>query len=109
MNKIKSVAMNIVNQILDLAETPVDKRQAINDQCDEFVSEVLQEYFGQIDTVVGLRKSTYLYYFTDVDTGEKCVIEQEYKSEKNAFNNAFKKMRHYGEQEIRLDKVVKPT
>jgi len=47
----------------------------------------------------------YKYHFTDVDTNEKCVIEQEYKSEKHAFRKVFKKLRRMGEQEIRLDKV----
>lgn len=45
MNKdeFKAIAMNIVNQILDLAETDVSKRQAINDQCDDFVIQLLAQ------------------------------------------------------------------
>ncbi len=38
---LHKLAMNIVNQILDTAETPVEKRQAINDRCDEFVFQCL--------------------------------------------------------------------
>lgn len=33
----RSLSMNIVNQLFDLAEVPVEKRQQINDRCDEFV------------------------------------------------------------------------
>ena len=33
----------------------------------------------------------YKYYFTDIDTLKTCVIEQNYKSERQAFNKAFKK------------------
>jgi len=47
----------------------------------------------------------YKYHFIDVDTNEKCIIEQEYKSEKKAFREVFKKLKRMGEQEIRLDKV----
>ena len=35
----KKVAMNIVNQILDLSGAGVEQRQSINDRCDEFVLE----------------------------------------------------------------------
>lgn len=39
---LKFVAMNIVNQILDEAGTDVDIRQAINDDCTQFVKEYLE-------------------------------------------------------------------
>ena len=38
------LAMNIVNQLFDLAGTPTLKRQEINDQCDQFVYKIIQEY-----------------------------------------------------------------
>jgi len=38
---LKKLSMNIVNQILDIAETSVEKRQNINDVCDEFVFDLL--------------------------------------------------------------------
>jgi hypothetical protein len=44
-NEIKKIAMNIVNQLYDLAEVPVKKRQAINDKADEFVIKILQSAF----------------------------------------------------------------
>lgn len=44
MKPARHVAMNIVNQILDLAGTDVAKRQAINDQCDDFVEKLVKEY-----------------------------------------------------------------
>lgn len=40
----RMIAMMIVNQILDLAGTPVIKRQEINDKCDKFVLDALKKY-----------------------------------------------------------------
>lgn len=42
-NKAKAISMNIVNQLFDLAEVPVVKRQAINDRADEFVLKMLNK------------------------------------------------------------------
>jgi hypothetical protein len=36
------LAWNIVNQLFDLAEVPVEKRQAVNDQADAFVTSLLE-------------------------------------------------------------------
>lgn len=38
------LAMNIVNQLFDLAEVSVEKRQAINDKADAFVTELIQKH-----------------------------------------------------------------
>jgi hypothetical protein len=38
------IAKNIVNQLFDLAEVPVEKRQEINDRCDEFVVSIIEPY-----------------------------------------------------------------
>lgn len=46
MNKeqqLERLAMNIVNQLFDLADVPVEKRQAINDEADRFVLRLLQQ------------------------------------------------------------------
>lgn len=43
-HRIHFLAMNIVNQLFDLAEVPVDKRQAINDEADDFVYRLLVEH-----------------------------------------------------------------
>lgn len=46
MNKeqqLKRLTMNIVNQLFDLADVPVEKRQAINDEADAFVLVLLQQ------------------------------------------------------------------
>lgn len=40
---LKRFAMNIVNQLFDLADVPVEKRQAINDKADSFVLRLLQQ------------------------------------------------------------------
>jgi histidinol phosphatase-like enzyme len=40
-NKLKKQAMGIVNQLYDLAEVQVDKRQQINDKADEYMIEQL--------------------------------------------------------------------
>lgn len=40
---LTAIARNIVNQILDEAETSVEKRQAINDSCDVFVTRMLHQ------------------------------------------------------------------
>ena len=47
----------------------------------------------------------YRYYFKDLDTNQKCVIEQDYKSEGSAFRKAFEELKHYGDMEVRLEKV----
>ena len=47
----------------------------------------------------------YRYHFRDLDTNERVIIEQDYKSERKAFFKAFKRLRHYGEMEIRLEKL----
>lgn len=44
MKALQHLAMNIVNQLFDLAEVPVPKRQAINDRCDEFVRGLVAEF-----------------------------------------------------------------
>lgn len=40
----KRIAMNIVNQLFDIAEVPVKKRQEINDVCDDFVITMLDKF-----------------------------------------------------------------
>ena len=42
--KLDKIAMNIVNQILDLTGTSIEIRQQINDECDEFVKTILIEF-----------------------------------------------------------------
>ena len=39
------LAMNIVNQLFELAGTSTEKRQEINDSCDQFVYNIIQEYY----------------------------------------------------------------
>ncbi|MCF7796120.1 hypothetical protein K9M42_03430 [Patescibacteria group bacterium] len=39
IQKFKKQCMGIVNQLFDLAEVPVKKRQAINDEADEYVQD----------------------------------------------------------------------
>lgn len=36
-NTLKKISMGIVNQLYDLAEVPVEKRQAINDIADQYL------------------------------------------------------------------------
>jgi len=40
-NELIKTAMMIVNQLYDLAEVPVEKRQAINDIATNYVNEIL--------------------------------------------------------------------
>ena len=42
---INRISINIVNQLFDLAEVPVEKRQAINDKADDFVFVMLLHSF----------------------------------------------------------------
>jgi hypothetical protein len=42
--KVPFVAQNIVNQLADLWEVPVDLRQATNDRCDQFVSRLIKAH-----------------------------------------------------------------
>ena len=44
MKDKEHIAMNIVNQLFDLAEVPVVKRQEINDTADDFVKKMLDKY-----------------------------------------------------------------
>jgi len=44
MRNKEHIAMNIVNQLFDLAEVSVEKRQEINDKADVFVNEMLDRY-----------------------------------------------------------------
>lgn len=39
---LRSLAMNIVNQLADLWKVPVNVRQATNDQCDDFVMKLIK-------------------------------------------------------------------
>lgn len=48
-NRFKKECMGIVNQLFDLAEVSVEKRQAINDKADEY----LQEQFLRLFAVSG--------------------------------------------------------
>lgn len=41
-SELKKQAMGIVNQLFDLAEVPVEKRQEINDKADEYITEQLR-------------------------------------------------------------------
>lgn len=41
---IRTLSMNIVNQLFDEAEVPVEKRHTINDKCDRFVQKLIGEY-----------------------------------------------------------------
>jgi len=43
--KIEGVSRNVVNQLYDLAEVPVKKRQSINDTADEFVIKLISQLF----------------------------------------------------------------
>lgn len=38
------MALNIVNQVLDLSEASVEQRQKINDVCDQFVTRLLEDH-----------------------------------------------------------------
>lgn len=40
----RRVAMNIVNQLFDVAEVSSERRQAINDQCDDFTENLLTQF-----------------------------------------------------------------
>ena len=47
---LQFLAMNIVNQLFDLAEVSVEKRQAINDDADAFVYRLLVAHIdGQVE------------------------------------------------------------
>jgi hypothetical protein len=41
-DSLQFLAMNIVNQLFDLADVPVDVRQDVNDQADAFVYDLLK-------------------------------------------------------------------
>jgi len=56
-NRFKREIMGIVNQLFDLAEVPVEKRQAINDKADEY----LQEQFLRLFAVSGQSEQLVCY------------------------------------------------
>ena len=45
-DRLKKGCMGIVNQLFDLAEVPVEKRQAINDKADEYLQEQFLRLFA---------------------------------------------------------------
>lgn len=45
-NRFKKECMGIVNQLFDLAEVPIEKRQAINDKADEYMQEQFLRLFA---------------------------------------------------------------
>lgn len=47
MKNERFAAMNIVNQLFDLAETSVEKRQAINDRADVFVQSIISNLLAR--------------------------------------------------------------
>lgn len=40
-NELKKICMGLVNQLYDLAEVPVDKRQSINDAADDYIFDAI--------------------------------------------------------------------
>jgi len=65
--KTQKIAMNIVNQLYDLADVSVDKRQAINDQADKFVSEMLVQF---LQSIVSTKEKPKEGKYTDVECAE---------------------------------------
>lgn len=51
-NRLKKECMGIVNQLFDLAEVSVEKRQAINDRADKYV----QKQFLRLFAVSGAKR-----------------------------------------------------
>lgn len=49
MEENKKIAWHIVNQLFDMAEVPVEKRQAINDRCDDLVHSIIQSQLTEKD------------------------------------------------------------
>ena len=72
---IKFKAMNIVNQLFDLAEVDVDTRQRINDECDEFVASFFEPFTKEIDRLTAeniklkkeLEEEAYIPNVNDID------------------------------------------
>ena len=69
-NELKKHAMGIVNQLFDLAEVPLEKRQAINDKSDEYVIEQLRLCVGNSSDLIVVELS---------DDEIKIISEQELK------------------------------
>jgi hypothetical protein len=67
---LQFLAMNIVNQLFDLADVPVEKRQAINDEADAFVYGLLA---GPVPP--GLCRCEVTFHDPDCPTLDPCPIK----------------------------------
>lgn len=73
---MKRLAVNIVNQLFDLAEVSVEKRQAINDEADGLVLQLLQQTpcaTGKSEKCVHPYESL-VFYDGSVDCS-KCLVQ----------------------------------
>jgi hypothetical protein len=61
---LKRVAMNIVNQLFDEADVSIEKRQEINDKCDDFVLLLLARLYNDFCEENGIEIK---YGFTGVN------------------------------------------
>ena len=95
MNKeqmLKRLAMNIVNQLFDLADVPVEKRQAINDEADAGVLRLLQQcdaigsyaivrwIENQQDDVVCFSREVaeaYVERYNELSGEQKCYVDDD--------------------------------
>ena len=77
MDEVKRLTMCIVNQILDTAETSVEKRQSINDHCDKFVMNILSPLYNKAKEWGDLYEEIAKYYETYTDDGEEIAPEEE--------------------------------
>ena len=79
--KLKKKAMGIVNQLFDLVEVPVEKRQEVNDKADEYMVEqlMLHNVSNCVDeekVLVDRNTLQWLYNYVkkDRDSDEKTAI-----------------------------------
>ena len=70
-NKLHKECMGIINQLFDLAEVPVEKRQSINDTADKY----LQEQFLRLSAVSGRSEQLVCdsYYANNLSMQKECL------------------------------------
>lgn len=75
------LAMAVVNQLFDIAEVPVEKRQAINDNCDKYVFNIISPMHRKMQKWDDLDKEISGCYYDkddnelpDDEGGDLCTI-----------------------------------
>lgn len=98
--KIEGVSRNVVNQLYDLAEVPVKKRQSINDTADEFVIKLISQLFRSTlkESLerVRLEKERILYWKARTEMRNRPGRKSEYNKVMNEIHQELTRLKKRG-------------